>query len=52
MRKNDMDKKQVHKIGKKINKPIKFVKQNKRAIAFVVNVVVTIIIAEKNGKKE
>ena len=27
-----MDKKQVHKIGKKLNKPIKFVKQNKGAI--------------------
>lgn len=47
-----MDKKQVHKIGKKLNKPIKFVKQNKGAIASVVSVVATIIIAEKTGKKE
>lgn len=47
-----MDKKQVHKIGKKINKPIKFVKQNTRTILSVVGLVATIIIAEKTGKKE
>ncbi|MCO4521054.1 hypothetical protein Si102_00210 [Streptococcus infantarius subsp. infantarius] len=47
-----MDKKQVHKIGKKINKPIKFVKQNKGTIAYVVSVVATIITAVKTGKKK
>jgi len=47
-----MDKKQVHKIGKKINKPIKFVKQNKGTIASVVSAVATIITAVKIGKKE
>lgn len=47
-----MDKKQVHKIGKKINKPIKFVKQNKGAIASVVSVVASIITVVKTGKKE
>lgn len=47
-----MDKKQVHKIGKKINKPIKFVKQNMGTIASVVSAVATIITAVKIGKKE
>ena len=47
-----MDKKQVHKIGKKINKPIKFVKQNKGTIASVVSAVAAIITAVNTGKKE
>lgn len=46
-----MDKKQVHKIGKKLNKPIKFVKQNMMTILSVAGLVTTII-ALNPDKKE
>lgn len=46
-----MDKKQVHKIGKKLNKPIKFVKQNMMTILSVASLVTTII-ALNPDKKE
>ena len=54
MRKNNMDKKQVHKQYDidKVEALVKFVKQNKGTIASVVSAVATIITAVKIGKKE
>ncbi|CQR26135.1 hypothetical protein BN1356_02479 [Streptococcus varani] len=46
-----MDKKQIHKIGKQINKPIKFIKKNAGMIATVfVSVGVPAILDKFVGK--
>lgn len=50
-----MDKKQVHKMGKKINKPIKFVKQNREiflSIAPLIAPLITSLIAKSNTNKK
>lgn len=46
-----MDKKQAHKIGKKINKPIKIVKNNKAAFLAIASVAAKIYGTYKSNKK-
>ena len=50
-----MDKKQVHKMGKKINKPIKFVKQNREiflSIAPLIAPLIVPLIVKSNTNKK
>ena len=46
-----MDKKQVHTIGKMINKPVKFVKRNAGKIFYGVSVIASLV-TYHNTKKE
>lgn len=46
-----MDRNQVHKIGKIINKPVKFVKENARKTATVLAAVVSVV-AFIDGRKK
>ena len=51
MRENNMDKKQVHKMGKKINKPIKFVKQNREIFLSIAPLIASLIAKSNTNKK-
>lgn len=46
-----MDKKQAHTIGKKINKPVKFVKKNAGVILSGVSTVASLVALYKNKTK-
>lgn len=46
-----MDKKQAHKIGKKINKPIKFVKNNKTAFLVIASLAAKFYREYKSNQK-
>lgn len=46
-----MDRKQIHKIGKNLNKPVTFVKKNTGNVLTGVSVVVSLIALFKDNKK-
>lgn len=47
-----MDKKQVHKIGKMINKPVKFVKKNAGKIFTGVSAIASVVALYKTNKEK
>ena len=47
-----MDKKQAHKIGKQINKPIKVVKNNTKTLGALASATLTLYGIYKSNKKE
>ncbi|WP_373756401.1 hypothetical protein [Streptococcus ferus] len=46
-----MDKKQIHKIGKIVNKPVKFVKQNAGKIITGIGAIASVVALYNNKEK-